>query len=377
MTRARSLSQLANSNVFSVDANNSRVGIGSTIPDVKLDVGGDLYADNLTINNLIGVAATFSGVVSYEDVTNVDSVGIITARTGVRIDAGGIVVVGVTTVAAGTAAAPSISPTGDSNTGIFFPSADQVAVATNGVGRLFVDASGNVGVGISSIPNYNANLRTVSFNNTNGVVHDYAVNGVRTGSLVCQSTGFELSTQANIPLIFATNSAERMRITSAGLMGLGTNPNSDSRLHVKSGANDSNPVLRLEAATNNFLNFRQTGSVYDIHVTAGDPLSFTIGASERARIDSSGRLLVGLSTGRSNFNDSGIETKIQIEGAGNDDSAALSIIANSGTTNSDKRTGLLVLGRTRGTAIGSNTAVVQDDAVGMIEFKGNDGTSFH
>jgi hypothetical protein len=76
MTRARSLSQLANSNVFSVDANNSRVGIGSTIPDVKLDVGGDLYADNLTINNLIGVAATFSGVVSYEDVTNVDSVGI-------------------------------------------------------------------------------------------------------------------------------------------------------------------------------------------------------------------------------------------------------------------------------------------------------------
>jgi hypothetical protein len=57
MTRARSLSQLANSNVFSVDANNSRVGIGSTIPDVKLDVGGDIVVrtDNLTINNLIGI----------------------------------------------------------------------------------------------------------------------------------------------------------------------------------------------------------------------------------------------------------------------------------------------------------------------------------
>ena len=97
MTRARSLSQLANSNVFSVDANNSRVGIGSTIPDVKLDVGGDLYADNLTINNLIGVAATFSGVVSYEDVTNVDSVGMVTARKGIQVLADGINAVGIVT----------------------------------------------------------------------------------------------------------------------------------------------------------------------------------------------------------------------------------------------------------------------------------------
>ena len=102
MTRARSLSQLANSNVFSVDANNSRVGIGSTIPDVKLDVGGDLYADNLTINNLIGVAATFSGVVSYEDVTNVDSVGMITARTGVRVLTGGINAAGISTLSGST-----------------------------------------------------------------------------------------------------------------------------------------------------------------------------------------------------------------------------------------------------------------------------------
>jgi len=52
-------------------------------------------------------------------------------------------------VAAGTAAAPSISPTGDTNTGLYFPAADQVAISTGGVQRVVVDASGNVGVGVT------------------------------------------------------------------------------------------------------------------------------------------------------------------------------------------------------------------------------------
>ena len=43
---------------------------------------------DITIRNLTGVAATFSGAVSYEDVVNVDSVGIITAQSGIRIGAG-------------------------------------------------------------------------------------------------------------------------------------------------------------------------------------------------------------------------------------------------------------------------------------------------
>jgi hypothetical protein len=47
----------------------------------------------------------------------------------------------------GTAAAPGIAFETDPNTGIYSPGADQLAVATNGSGRLFVDASGNVGVG--------------------------------------------------------------------------------------------------------------------------------------------------------------------------------------------------------------------------------------
>jgi len=85
-----------------------------------------------------------------------------------------------------------------------------------------------------------------------------------------------------------TDGSDRVTVDSSGNVGIGTTANSDSQLHVKSGANDGDPVLRLEAATNNFLNFRQTGSVYDIRVTAGDPLSFTIGSSEKARVTSDG-----------------------------------------------------------------------------------------
>jgi len=54
--------------------------------------GGDINvyradgtAGDLIINNITGAAATFTGVLSYEDVTNVDSVGLITARAGINL----------------------------------------------------------------------------------------------------------------------------------------------------------------------------------------------------------------------------------------------------------------------------------------------------
>ena len=45
---------------------------------------------DITIRNVTGVAATFTGVLTYEDVTNVDSVGFITARSGIKFGAAGI-----------------------------------------------------------------------------------------------------------------------------------------------------------------------------------------------------------------------------------------------------------------------------------------------
>ena len=52
---------------------------------------------DLAVRNLTGVAATFTGVVTYEDVTNVDSVGVVTAQSGINIVGGGATVTGVST----------------------------------------------------------------------------------------------------------------------------------------------------------------------------------------------------------------------------------------------------------------------------------------
>ena len=75
------------------------------------NAGGLTGTPDITVQNITGVAATFTGAVTYEDVTNVDSIGIVTARGGLEIGAAGVggtitsqgnaIFVGVTTVGTG------------------------------------------------------------------------------------------------------------------------------------------------------------------------------------------------------------------------------------------------------------------------------------
>jgi hypothetical protein len=62
-------------------------------------------------------------------------------------ETGNAIFTGVITVSAGTAVAPALCASGDSDTGIFFPSANAWAVSTGGVERVRVDSSGRVGIG--------------------------------------------------------------------------------------------------------------------------------------------------------------------------------------------------------------------------------------
>jgi hypothetical protein len=61
----------------------------------------------------------------------------------VTVNSSGVTVTGVVAVPAGSASAPSISPTGDTNTGVFFPSADTIAFAEGGVEVGRFDSSAN------------------------------------------------------------------------------------------------------------------------------------------------------------------------------------------------------------------------------------------
>ena len=90
---------------FVVDGNTTLTGLTTMTGDVtavNLNVTGVATAAAFS-GNITGVAATFTGNVTiggtltYEDVTNIDSVGVITARQGIDVLAGGINAVGVVT----------------------------------------------------------------------------------------------------------------------------------------------------------------------------------------------------------------------------------------------------------------------------------------
>ena len=70
MTRARDLSKLANDLTLTIDTTNTRVGVGSTIPSVQLDVGtGQIKGDGSLLTGVTGlgtaVATTGPGASVY------------------------------------------------------------------------------------------------------------------------------------------------------------------------------------------------------------------------------------------------------------------------------------------------------------------------
>ena len=70
-------------------ASSAGIATFATTAGVSTNAQGLTGTPDITVNNIVGVAATFTGNVSiagtltYDDVTNIDSVGIVTARSGV------------------------------------------------------------------------------------------------------------------------------------------------------------------------------------------------------------------------------------------------------------------------------------------------------
>ena len=97
----------------------------------------------------------------------------------------------------------------------------------------------------------------------------------------------------------------------------------------------------------------------------------TTEGSERARVDSSGRLLVGTSTARSDFfNTSGYTPTQQLEVVGTNVAAAQSIVS-AGTSNWPA---YLVLGKHKGSVGGTPSLVADGENIGHISFQAGDGS---
>ena len=101
-------------------------------------ISGSILKDPLNLGEV-----SIGGTLTYEDVTNIDSVGIITARTGIKVLAGGINAVGVVTATSLTIN-DYIYHHGDTNTFIGFESNDTIRFNTNGSDKLKINSSGHL-----------------------------------------------------------------------------------------------------------------------------------------------------------------------------------------------------------------------------------------
>jgi hypothetical protein len=202
-----------------------------TFTDAGIDKSVTLsgLVQNPTFSGNVTVTGTFSGVTVTGTTANFTSGNFTNISGGTHTITSGV-------FAAGSAASPSITFTGDLNTGIYSPGADQVAVATNGTGRLFVDANGRVIVGAATAAIGNP-LEVVSSSNGNAIgVRGRSSDNIGIVNFFPNNSSTEyarIQSNGDSSLAFGTGSSgtERLRVTSAGLVGIGTSaPN--YQLHV-------------------------------------------------------------------------------------------------------------------------------------------------
>ena len=181
--------------------------------DNVLSVGGTV---NFTSDVSIGGSVSIGGTLTYEDVTNIDSVGLITARDGIEVTDKGVQV--------GTGA------TVDS------ASANILTFLTNGSERARIESGGNIGIGTDNPNNllhvYGGQIKAqTSTDDTNTDVDliraqcgsgGNALFSIRAADAADDNSDWDIKTNANEDLSFTIGgSSEKLRITNDGYFLVG------------------------------------------------------------------------------------------------------------------------------------------------------------
>ena len=299
-----------------------------------------------TFDQSVGIA----GTLTYQDVTNVDAVGIVTARSGIDVSAGDLTIT------------DKIVHAGDTNTTLRFPSADMITAETAGTERLRIQADGDVSFGNEVTGR--AQIKHVSGNQGSvnaGGFPQYAFVGN-------EGTGMRRAS-SNV-LCFDTNGAERVRIENTGKIAIGNHTGATHDIHIK---HATSPAIRLEDTTNStkLTVFAQDNNTGVGNFSNHDFLLYT-NSLERFRVQSSGYVLVG-ETNRRTFS----SNNVPILQSASTSSMTASYGRISSTSFADSSVaGGLVVANSRGTSLGAHAVLQNSDQLGLLAFEGSDGDEF-
>jgi len=209
---------------------------------------------------------------------------------------------------AGTAALPSITTTGDTNTGIFFPAADTIAFAEGGVEAMRLNSAGNMGLGVT--PEGWSLIKGLqvtgggffgSYLNNSYMGANWYFDGTNKYIASDFATQYEQNDGKHAWYTAASGTAgnaitftQAMTLDASGNLGIGTTSPS-STLHLSG----TLPILTFTDSNDSSTSrVYQDNEAFAIDVDfanakASSNLQFRIDNTERARIDSSGNLLVG------------------------------------------------------------------------------------
>ena len=237
-----------------------------------------------------------------------------------------------------------------------------------------IDSSGNVGIGTTS-PNSNLHVSSSGGNATArvggtgsalGLEFNFDQGGATVSKITSNPTYTNTAARLHICVDGDAN-ADQLVLNGAGNVGIGTSSPgrqltlshaSQAEIGLLSGADTSGGLIYQNASEQKVLLANRES---DGHIAFQ-----TGGANERLRIDSSGRLLVGTTSGRNVGG--GANALVQVETTSQN---AISFVSHRGASTSGS---ILVLAKSRGTAAGSSTVVASGDELGAIRFAGADGT---